>query len=432
MRSRIAVLASLAATAATVAVAMAPGVAAAAPKHNRGLTINVTPNPINAGDPVLIYGQLSGTDIAGRTIVLYRHISGSGQGYSVVQHTTTNSFGFYEFTRADGVVNTNRSWFVRQAGAPTVHSRTVFERVAALVSLTPDHTTADTGKPVTFSGHVTPNHAFERVLLQQQIGASDDWRTIKTGRLGPGSSYSIRYSWRVPGVYSLRAVFTADGRNLRGESDPVAVTIEQAQVPDFTINSSSPVINEGDHATLYGVLDMPGTTTPEPSTSVTLWTRGPDQTKFHALTSTTTDGNGKYGFTVQPAEDVIYQVRTTMPPRRRSAALFEGVRDVITLAESSSSVFQYQPVVFAGAVTPDKAGHVVYLQRLGADGDWHTVARTRVNSASTYQFTRRLGEVGTFRFRTRILGDEHNVGAASAPVSLTVNLLPVASLPQAT
>jgi hypothetical protein len=87
--------------------------------------------------------------------------------------------------------------------------------------------------------------------------------------------------------------------------------------------------------------------------------------------------------------------------------------------------------VFTGAVTPDKAGHVVYLQRLGADGDWHTVGRTRVNGASTYTFTRKLAEVGTFHFRTRILGDEHNVGGASAPVSLTVSPLPVASLPTA-
>lgn len=125
-------------------------------------------------------------------------------------------------------------------------------------------------------------------------------------------------------------------------------------------------------------------------------------------------------------------MRTTLPPRRHTAALFEGVRDVITLGESSSSVYQVQPVVLSGAITPDKAGHVVYLQRFGADGDWHTVGRTYVTAASTYQFTRRLGEVGTFRFRTRILGDGHNVGAASAPVSLTVNLLPVASLPTAT
>ncbi len=102
-----------------VALAAAPGLANAAPVHNRGLTINATPNPIDSGDPVLIYGQLNGgTTVANQTIVLYHHINGSHHGYSVVGRTTTNSFGFYEFTRADGVVDTNRSWFVRLAGSP--------------------------------------------------------------------------------------------------------------------------------------------------------------------------------------------------------------------------------------------------------------------------------------------------------------------------
>src|SRR5947209_19629838 len=56
MRPRFAVLASL--LAALTALA-APTAGSAAPKHNRGLTINVTPDPILAGDPVLIYGQRS-------------------------------------------------------------------------------------------------------------------------------------------------------------------------------------------------------------------------------------------------------------------------------------------------------------------------------------------------------------------------------------
>ncbi len=431
MRPRIAVLASLAATAALAGVAAAPGVAGAAPKHNRGLTINVTPNPINAGDPVLIYGQIKGSDVVGKTVVLYHHVSGGPSGYSVVQHTTTTALGFYEFTRADGVVSTNRSWFVRQAGDPSVHSRTVYERVAALVSLTASQTTVDTRKPVFFTGRVTPNHAFERVLLQRQVGG-DDWRTVGSGRLGPGSNYRIRWSTGVPESYTLRTVFTGDRRNIGGESDSVTVTVEQAQMPDFTINTSQPIIKEGDTATISGVLDMPGTTTPEGSTSVTLWTRRADQAHFHALTSTMTDAAGNYQFSVQPAQNVLYQVRTTMAPHRHSAVLFQGVHDVITLAESAASVSQYEPLTLSGAITPDKAGHVVYLQRLGADGDWHTVARTRVRGDSTYQFVRRIGEVGTFSYRARILGDENNVGSASSPVSVTVNLLPVASLPSAT
>src|ERR1700722_18547114 len=121
MRPRIVVLASLL-TALTVAAA--PSVASAAPHHNRGLTINATPNPILAGDGVLIYGQLSTPPVGSQTIVLYHHISGSHAGYTRIGSTTTDATGFYEFTRAEGVVLTNRSWFAREDGVHGVHSRT--------------------------------------------------------------------------------------------------------------------------------------------------------------------------------------------------------------------------------------------------------------------------------------------------------------------
>ena len=55
MRLRLAVLATVVTTLAAVAV---PSIAGAAPGHNRGLTINAIPHPIDAGEAVLIYGRL--------------------------------------------------------------------------------------------------------------------------------------------------------------------------------------------------------------------------------------------------------------------------------------------------------------------------------------------------------------------------------------
>ncbi len=164
MRPRFAMLASLVAV---VAAAVSPGVAGAAPRHNHGLTINATPNPIVSGQGVLIYGQLQRNPVAGQPIVLYHRV-GSQRHFTVIGHTTTDSFGFYKFTREEGIVTTNRSWFVR--GPNSSHSRTVHERVAALVSIAADKTAADTRQPITFSGSVSPSHAFQRVLLQAQTG----------------------------------------------------------------------------------------------------------------------------------------------------------------------------------------------------------------------------------------------------------------------
>ena len=251
MRLRLAVLATLVTTLAAGAV---PSVANAAPRHNRGLTIDAVPNPIDAGDGVFIYGQLNATPVGGQTIVLYHHLAGSGLGYTKVGRTTTDSHGFYEFTRAEGVVMTNRSWFVREPGIHQIHSRTVFERVSALVSLAASTTTAVTGQPVTFTGSVTPNHAFERVVLQEQ-GADGNWRDLKSGRLDAGSNYSITYRWRFAGDHTVRVLFPSDFRNIAGSANPVTVAVQQKQVPGFTISSSDQLISYGQSVTISGVLD---------------------------------------------------------------------------------------------------------------------------------------------------------------------------------
>lgn len=419
MRLRFAVLASLLTT--LVAV-VAPNVAGAAPRHNDGLTINATPNPILAGEGVLIYGQLNGTNVGGRRIRLYHRID-PAPSFTLIGTTTTNSFGFYEFTRAEGVVLTNRNWFV--TGPNGTHSRTVHERVAAIVSLAASTSTADTKHAIVFTGHVTPNHAFERVLLQEQNGSSDDWTTLKTGRLGPGSNYAISYRWIRPGVRDVRVLFPADVRNTSGASDPVSVAIEQAQVADFTINTSAPIIGDSQSVKISGNLYEPGTTTPESNTVVELYGHGV------YLDTATTASDGSYSFTQSPTQNEVYEVRTVLPPHRHTADLYEGVRDVVTVLPSSTTSMVGQKVTFTGGLTPDKAGDVIYLQRLGADGDWHTVEVGLVSSSSTYQLSWTFGTPGTKEFRTRILSDPENVGGASAPVTISVSLPPVSSLPPA-
>jgi hypothetical protein len=425
MRLRFAVLASLVAALAVISVS---SIAGAAPRHNRGLTINATPNPILAGEPVLIYGQLNTPPVAGQKIILYHHLAGSDRGYTRVDDTTTNAQGFYEFTRAEQVVLTNRSWFVREAGIHGVHSRTVYERVAALASVAANTTTQDTNHPILFTGHVTPNHAFERVALQEHVGSSDDWRTLRSGRLGGDSNYAISYRWRMSGNHDVRVVFPGDARNVKGASDPVNVTIQQAQVTGFTINSSAPTVGYMQPVTISGVLTQ---STPM-STAVRLWARTRGQAQFMPVANATTGSDGSYTFAAQaPGQNTLYQVRTTFSPHRHSAVLFEGVRDAVDMSASSDTAKVGEKVTFSGTVLPAKAGHVIYLERLGADGEWHVVEIRFVRSDSTFQFTWRFGTSGTEKFRARITSDSENLGAASAPVTVTVSPAPASSLPPA-
>jgi hypothetical protein len=430
MRPRCAAAISLLAV--SIAAAL-PSAASAHPIRNRGLTIAATPNPITAGEGVLIYGAMRGQNNGNQQVQLYHHLAGI-PGYSLIGTTTTDPQGFYEFTRAEGIVMTNRSWFVRSAGF--IHSRTIHETVQAVVTLNENTGTAVTGQDVQFSGTVTPSHAGQEVLLQRQNNAGG-WGTIATGQLDSTSSFNITRAFGRAGDYTLRAVFPGDPRNARGVSDAVTLAVQQQQVPGFTINSSNPIISDGQSVTISGVLDMPGGTTVEPNTLVSLMGQtygGPDQ----HIADATTAADGSYSFpnvsfpNLMPTSNVVYQVVETLAPHRHTARLFEGVSDVVTMTASPTTVQVGEPVTFSGTVTPNNAGQLVYLQRLTPNGHWVIVGEHYINPDGSYSFTRVFGEQGTAQFRTRVFGDGYNIGAASSPVTITVSgVPPVTSLPPA-
>jgi hypothetical protein len=406
---------------------LAPSVASAAPKHNHDLTIRNVPSHIMAGEPVLIYGHLAGPGNAGQLIRLYHRVN-PHFGYSLISTTHTDASGFYEFTRADGIVDTNRSWFVR--GPDQSHSRTVYERVQALVSLSADKLATDTRHPVAFTGAIDPAHPFQRISLQVRRGTGDDWRTVKSGFTRAGSTYTIDYRWSIPGNYDVRTVLSGDRRDLRSYSAPVSVTVQQAERPFFSINSSAPVIQYGSSATISGVLDKVGTTTPDPGVPVTLLARTAG-TAYTAIATTTTGTNGSYSFSQTPQHNTLYVVRVTLTAGRHTSALLEAVRDQVTATPSSTSSTVGATITFTGSVLPGKSGGVAYLQHLGADGDWHTIKVGFLNGSSAYSIAWTLGDAGTDTFRVRVLGDRANAGGASAPIPITVAQPPTSTLPPA-
>jgi hypothetical protein len=146
--------------------------------------------------------------------------------------------------------------------------------------------------------------------------------------------------------------------------------------------------------------------------------------------------DGSYSFSVAgalaPSHNEVYQVRTELPPSRDSAQLFEGVRDIVTISPSSNGSMDGGSVTFTGGVVPIKVGHVIYLQKLGTDDNWHNVEVGVINANSHYSFTWTFGAVGSKQFRVRVPGGPENVGAASPTEAVTVTgLAPPSSLPPA-
>jgi hypothetical protein len=424
MRVRVTVLVAAVVACAGAAI---PSIAAAhGPIRDRALTIHNSPQSIVAGDPVLIYGRLLGRDSANQRIVLWHRINPQTR-FTVIGRARTDSSGRYEFTRQNGIVQTNRSWYV--TGPALSHSQTVHEQVSAEVTLTPSATEASTRHPITFTGQVSPGHAGQTIDLEAQRGDSNNWNTIKTARLDGSSSYSIPVAWRFPGPRNVRAVFPGDPRNTRGISAVSSVIVEQTEVAGFTIQSSSPIVLNQTPATISGTLLASSGSTAEPGVSVALYTSQPGRHDWSETQTTTTGLDGSYSFTVQGSTNELYQARTTFAPLRDSAVVFQGIQDVVSITSSAAAAVVGQQVTFSGNVSPGKPGDAVYLERLGKDGNWHIVESSTLDQASDYSIGWTFGTPGAKQVRVQVLGDSQNVTGVSASVPITVTLPPVGSLP---
>jgi hypothetical protein len=449
--------------AATLVAALLPMLAptmALAHKHPGGhcrISIEVAPHEIAAGDPVVVFGRLrcAAGGEGGQTVQLYHHLIGL-PGFNYVQSTTTDAQGFYEFARADGVVETNRAWFVRAHGAQSASKRI---RVAAQVSLSgpPEGSQLLTGiaNRIIFTGTVNPADVGARVILQRQNAVTgNEWRRIDLGVVQPEGGFTIVHTFRFPGDANIRVLVRSQDRNIPSTSSPLTYEISQAQNPALTIAASFDPILFGQSVTISGKLTVGSGERP-----VTLLARTRGQ-RFASIAQAMTNAGGEYSFPAQtPTESTFYRVTasasntcppsTTKPPTAapksptacpmlvrnpelhgvKSAVLYEGVRDILTAQVSATTVQAGQPLTFSGSVAPDHTGHVVYLERENAaHNGFHVVQVSYVTSGSVYSIVHRVYDAGTKVYRVYIPGGPDNLGAASQPFTITVTPAPAAAL----
>jgi hypothetical protein len=414
------------------------------PNGNCRISINVAPRQITAGDPVVIFGRLACRkqgQAANQTVKLFHHLVGApGSGFNLVQITTTDANGFYEYSRADGVVDSNRAWYVRAHGAQSARKNI---HVAAQVTLAgpPEGTQLLTGaaNKVTFTGTVNPADVGARVILQRQnADTGNDWHRIDSAAVVAGGNFSITHRFLVPGDANLRVLVRSQRRNIPSTSNVLEYEVSQAQNPKLTILSSVDPVLYGQSTTISGV--VAGAV----NQPVTLLAHTRRQVGFAPVAEVNTDANGNYSFPAQsPVNSTFYLVRTrsgacaTSPPTAKacvgpvvnSAVLYEAVKDVLTAQVSATTVQAGTQLTFSGTVAPSHPGHVIYLQRQDASGQgFHVVEVATVNADSTYSIAHTVYDAGTKVFRVFIPGGPENAGAASAPLQIQVTPAPAPAL----
>jgi hypothetical protein len=290
----------------------------------------------------------------------------------------------------------------------------------AQITLSASRTSTDTRNPITFSGTVSPaGHVGELVDLQREV-APGQWDTIQSGRIDAASRFSISWHFVVAARAALRVLFPGDGRNTSAVSNTVLVTIQQAQKPDFTINSSRQLITDGQSERIFGVLSARGGA----NVSVTLTGRVFGSSQMRVLAHATTAANGRYSFTIRPTFTTEYGVRTTIGGRQRfTDNLFEGVSDRVSFDSSVTTIPVGKQFVVSGTVAPDKAGRQIDLEVIDSSGKSFTIRTTlhhSGNGTSAFRQTMVPRRVGSFTLLAHMLGDPKNEPGTSAPIKLRV------------
>ncbi len=178
-------------------------------------TITASPNPSKAGQKVVI----SGTASSGATVALWRKVA-QQSNFQQVSTTTADSSGKYTFTLKRGTVMTDQQWYVTSDGA---HSTTFAQLVDAVVGLASSARSTAVGRAVVLSGHVTPSHTGQVVLIEVAHGGA--WQVIARPRLGHGSRYSVSHRFVKSGAVRARVVLAADSRNGRSTSSTLRLTV---------------------------------------------------------------------------------------------------------------------------------------------------------------------------------------------------------------
>jgi hypothetical protein len=426
---------SVAVAAATGLLALAPAAALAHahPNPNRGrpnrgrlgqsgcrIKLDVAPRLLTAGQPALAYGLLTcnpPTSAATQTVTLYERAAGS-PNFTVDGTTQTSETGIFSLTT--GAVQSNSQFYVVSGNAQSAHKSV---RVSASVTLEGPTETKQlfTGRSakVEFKGTVSPEDVGAEVVLQRQNALTgNNWARIQLGVVKAGGTFAITHDFRVPGDANIRVLVRSNHRNVPSVSNELNYQISQSENPNLTIVSSQDPISFGSSVNISGVGPK--------ETSVTLLARSAKQTGFTPVAVMKTSSTGAYQFPTQtPMVNTFYRVKS---PTESSAVLFEGVKDVLDVTSTiPTTVTAGQTVTFEGTVSPERDGHVVYLERESASGtSFHVVDIAIAEPGATageskFTIAYQPYSPGANVYRIKIPGDAQNGGAVSQlfPIEVT-------------
>jgi hypothetical protein len=134
----------------------------------------------------------------------------------------------------------------------------------------------------------------------------------------------------------------------------------------------------------------------------------------------TSEGSGRFAFTLRPQRNTQYRAIAQASPPVTSAPRLVLVRPLVGLIVSDRTPRAGALVRFRGTVRPPHDGRTVLIQRRSSTGRFTTVARTTLRDAGTvfssYSRRVRINRDGTYR--VKMAGDADHVNGFSRLIAI--------------
>ncbi|MPZ72509.1 MAG: hypothetical protein GEU74_04655 [Nitriliruptorales bacterium] len=234
--------------------------------------------------------------------------------------------------------------------------------------------------------------------------------------------YAAHTTWTCPadttGGGQLNVMVT-EGDVTTPYSKEVSLVVPSTPVPTVMSAklSKSPIVT-GQNATLKGVAAQAATMAPIAGLRVRAWSRPKGSRTWTRIDEARTNRNGRVRFTVVPTRNTYFRLTTVSTKvwgSSNSGGRLLRVRTKLSTKLNSQSVASLYTATrtttrIAGAVSPDKAGKVIKLQRY-VGGKWQVIRRKLVNDRSRYLFKFTPRSSGKFRLRVVKPRDRQNLRA---------------------
>jgi hypothetical protein len=260
--------------------------------------------------------------------------------------------------------------------------------------------------------------------------------TDGTWRFGPFCIFRPSGTWDVTSFHLV----TVDGRqrDVSAASKGFATRFStvgrygafSSIVPASNIDTVVPI---GSSKTIHGTVSWYWYGAhPVPGQALQVWEKVPVTPSFPEgeetlLGTTTTGSDGSWSFSWAPTHNsfrtyVTWNKGTTPAGIRYRDGIAwtqrTSVRSRVGLRSVPTSLPAGTVGHVEGNVVPNKAGRLVYLQRLKRDG-WATVSRATIRSSSRFSLDVQPPTTGRFSYRVYKAGDAANLGVTTAAFTVT-------------